>query len=260
LALLLSAGCEAPRTFSLEERVSRAITDTPQVQETNSSISADGKKIVFEAVVNDNKEIFLKDAGTGRLMNISNCPANDYQPSISADGRKVIFLSDRTGSPEIQMLDLVEMFYAKGLQSKQDGTVKAAISHFKGAVDTDPLHIPSHHQLGGIYDERREYDKAIEEFSIVADLYTKDFLISLPQVVQQNFKQELWALIRDTIAAHDNLALAYIHKGEKEAAAGVHYGLGMLFDRIEWNNFAITEFKKGMDIDSSTSADIYITF
>ena len=194
--LLLNVGCEAPRTTSLaprkwtattslEESVSRAITDTPQTYETNPSISADGKKVVFEAQVNNNKEIFLKDLETGQSMNISNSPANDYQPSISADSKKVIFLSDRTGSPEIHMVDLAELFYAKGLQSKVNGNIEAAISHFRQAVDTDPLHIPSHHQLGSIYDKRKDYDKAVEEFSTVANLYTKELLKFLAEKTKQ---------------------------------------------------------------------------
>lgn len=136
--LVVSAGCEAPRRPSLEEQVSSNITDTPKLHETNPSISADGKKIVFEADDNGNKEIFLKNLETGQLMNISNSPANDYQPSISADGKKVIFLSDRTGSSEIHMVNLADIFYARGLQSKANGYIENAISYFEQATNTDP--------------------------------------------------------------------------------------------------------------------------
>ena len=67
----------------------------------------------------------------------------------------------------------------------------------------------------------------------------------------------IWILVENTLAAHDNLALAYIHKGDKRSAAEVHYRLGILFDKIEWNNFAIAEFIKGASIDPKPSADTY---
>lgn len=256
--LVVSAGCEAPMRPSLEEQVSRNITDTPKLHETNPSISADGKKIVFEADDKGNKEIFLKNLETGQLMNISNSPAKDYQPSISADGKKVIFLSDRTGSPEIYMVNLADIFYARGLQSKANGYTENAISYFEQATSTDPLHIPSHQELGRLYDEREDYDKAINEFDIIANLYTDEFMkfLAIFQESPQE-EQQLKTLTGDIIIAYHNLALTYMHKENKKAAANVYYNLGMIFDKIGVNKLAIAEFEKGLSVDPAPSFDTY---
>jgi tetratricopeptide (TPR) repeat protein len=257
--LVVSTGCEAPRRLSLEEQVSRNITDTPKLHETNPSISADGKKIVFEVDDKGNKEIFLKNLETEQLMNISNSPANDYQPSISADGKKVIFLSDRTGSSEIHMVSLADIFYARGLQSKASGDIENAISYFEQATSTDSLHIPSYQELGGLYDEREDYDKAIKEFDTIANLYTSELIEFLKNKDSSaiQIKAELEILVKNNITAYNNLALVYIHKGGKKAAADVYYSLGTLFDKIGWNNFAIAEFQKGLDVDPAPSFDVY---
>lgn len=256
--LAVIAGCKAPRHLSLEEQVAMAITNTPNLHETNPTISADGKKIVFEADDNGNKEIFLKNLETGQLMNISNSPANDYQPSISANGKKVIFLSDRTGSPEIHMLNLADIFYARGLQSKANGAVENAISYFEQATNTDSLHISSHQELGRLYDEKGDYDKAINEFDIIANLYTDEFMkfLAIYQETPQK-EQQLKTLTGDIIIAYHNLALTYMHKGNKEAGANVYYNLGMIFDEIGATTLAIAEFEKGLSVDPAPSFDTY---
>lgn len=256
--LLVSAGCEAPRSPSLEEQVSMNITDTPKLKKTNPSISADGKKLVFEADDKGNKEIFLKNLETGQLMNISNSPAKDYQPSISANGKKVIFLSDRTGSSEIHMVNLADIFYARGLQSKANGYTENAISYFEQATITDSFHISSHQELGRLYDEREDYDKAIKEFDTIANLYTDEFMrfLAIFQGSPQE-EQQLKALTSDITIAYHNLALAYMHKENKKAGANVYYNLGMIFEKIGATILAIAEFEKGLSVDPAPSFDAY---
>lgn len=257
--LIVITGCETPPpSKSLEAKLSFNISNDPVMHESNPSISAHGKKLVFQADDKGNKEIFLKNLETGQLMNISNSPAKDYQPSISADGKKVIFLSDRTGSPEIHMVNLADIFYARGLQSKANGDIENAISYFVQAINTDPLHIPSHQELGRLYDEREDYDKAIKEFDTIANLYTDEFMkfLAIFQESPQE-EQQLKTLTGDIIVAYHNLALTYTHKGNKKAAANVYYNLGMIFDNIGVNKLAISEFEKGLSVDPTPSFDTY---
>jgi len=256
--LLVITGCETPRQMSLEEQVSRSITDTPKLREANPSISADGNKLVFEVDDDGNKEVFLKDLETGQLTNISNSPKNDYQPSISANAKRVVFLSDRTGSTEIHMVDLADLLYAKGTRSRQEGNIEDAVSYFEQATSTDPLHIPSHQELGQLYDKRGDYEKATEEFDAIASLYTDEFIESLA-AFQESPQEEpqLVTLTSDIMIAYHNLALAYTHKGNKKAAATTYYNLGMIFDKIQANELAIAEFEKGLTVDTAPTFATY---
>lgn len=129
--------------------------------------------------------------------------------------------------------------------------------YFKQVLEVDPKHIPAHHELGLIYDEKGDYDKAIEEFSIIANIYTEDIASLLTQEQSEENTNQLEALIKDCITAYDNLATAYLHKGDKKEAANTSYLLGMLFDKIELNNLAVFQFNKGLAIDPSPSFDIY---
>ena len=76
-------------------------------------------------------------------------------------------------------------------------------------------------------------------------------------MISEGGREKGWRLVGTTIAAHDDLALAYVHKGDKTAGANVHYRLGILFNRIAWSNYALTEFKKGMAVDPEPSAETY---
>lgn len=182
ILLLVSVGCD--QTEIVEGKGSLNITNTLKISESSPSISSDGKKVVFEADLQGNKEIILKDLETGEVLNISNSPAKDYKPSISDDGKKIVFMSDRTGNLEAFVVNLADVFYMKGMQSKKQGNIERAVSYFKRAANIDPFHIPSHHQLGTIYDETKDYDKAIEEFNTVTKLYKTKLLISLADYVR----------------------------------------------------------------------------
>ncbi len=257
--LVIIAGCEAPRRLSLEERVTKKITEAPDLQKTNPGISDDGKKLIFEAEEKGNKEIFLKNLETGKLMNISNSPAKDYQPSISADGQKVVFLSDRTGTDEVHLVNLADIFYARGSQAKTKGYTESAISYFEQAVDIDPLHIASLQELGRLYDKKENYDKAIKQFDTIANFYTNQLAELLKEKAGSvaKVKQQLDMLLKNNIIAYNNLAFVYMHKGDKKAAADVHYSLGTHFDKIGLTKFAIDEFQTGLADDPAPSFDVY---
>ena len=265
--MMANQGCQAPGPPSLEEQLVQLIPEAQRIQQPQSQISGDEKWMVFEATVGKNIEVFLRDLRTGQEANISNCSARDYRPSISSDAKKVVFWSDRAGHPELYDVNLADLFHAKGLKAEDEGRADSAISYFQWAIDVDILHIPSHHELGRAYGEQKNYERAIEEFSIVTELCTSELIESLARQVKtekqldsqrQSLKQqELGVLVNNAIAAFENLALAHIHKGDRKTAAGVHYALGFLFDRIQWNNFAIDEFRKGISVDPKPSGDVY---
>ena len=257
--LLVSAGCESRRTYSLEEKVSQRITNTPKIQEICPSISDDGKKLVFEVDEKGNREIFMKNLETGKLINITNSPAQDHQPSISADGKKVVFLSDRTGTEEIHLVNLADIFYAKGTVERSKGLTDKAILDFEQAVDIDPLHIASLQELGRLYDQKQDYDKAVKQFDAIANYYSNEltkFLSENDTSIAQ-VKQQLEMLLKNNIISYNNLAFVYVHKGDRRAAADVRYSLGTHFEKIGLTRFAIDEFKKGLVDDPEPSFEIY---
>jgi len=120
------------------------------------------------------------------------------------------------------------------------------------------LHIPSHQELGRLYDEREDYDKAIKEFDTIANLYTDEFMRFLAIFKESpHEEQQLKTLTGDIIIAYHNLALTYTHKGNEKAAANVYYNLGMIFEEIGVTKLAIAELKKGLGVDPAPSFDTY---
>jgi len=71
----------------------------------NSSWSPDGKKIVFDSERDGNSEIYIMNADGSHQINLSNNPANDWNPVWSPDGEKIAFVSDRDGNYEIYIMN-----------------------------------------------------------------------------------------------------------------------------------------------------------
>ena len=71
----------------------------------NSSWSPDGKKIVFDSKRDGKREIYVMDTDGSHQKNLSNNPANDFNPVWSPDGKKIAFVSDRDGNYEIYVMD-----------------------------------------------------------------------------------------------------------------------------------------------------------
>ena len=67
----------------------------------NLSWSPDGKRFALQRRVEENFEIFVMNADGSGLVNISNHPAFDGDPTWSPDGTEIIFVSDRDGDMEI---------------------------------------------------------------------------------------------------------------------------------------------------------------
>ncbi|MDI6780701.1 MAG: carboxypeptidase regulatory-like domain-containing protein [bacterium] len=72
----------------------------------------EGGKIAFVSEVAEtqdvasHKEIYIMNINGSNLTNLSQCPANDFDPCLSADGKKIAFTSDRNGNTDIYIIDV----------------------------------------------------------------------------------------------------------------------------------------------------------
>jgi hypothetical protein len=62
-------------------------------------------RIAFMSTRDGNQEIYAIDANGAGLANLSNNPANDYDPAWSPDGQRLAFASNRDGNPEIYVMN-----------------------------------------------------------------------------------------------------------------------------------------------------------
>jgi hypothetical protein len=70
------------------------------------SWSPDRQRLAYFAETEDNLEIYLTDIATGNRKRLTNHPSDDWLPTWSADvwspdGTRIAFVSDRTGIPEV---------------------------------------------------------------------------------------------------------------------------------------------------------------
>jgi Tol biopolymer transport system component len=63
--------------------------------------SPDGDQLAFRTTRDRNAEVYTLDLTTQQLQNLSQHPANDFQPAWSPDAYSVAFVSTRTGRGEI---------------------------------------------------------------------------------------------------------------------------------------------------------------
>ncbi|TJY32942.1 TolB family protein [Pontimicrobium aquaticum] len=89
--------------------LSKENTDFKKITELegkNISFSKDKKHIIFEAVVNDNTDIYMVDLATNKTTRVTNDESHDYMPSIDPSGRYIIFSSGRSGQYFLYKKDL----------------------------------------------------------------------------------------------------------------------------------------------------------
>jgi Tol biopolymer transport system component len=60
--------------------------------------------IVFVDLRKGNQEIFAKQLPNGDEIDLTNNPAEDFDPDISQDGAKIVFASNRSGSTQLWMM------------------------------------------------------------------------------------------------------------------------------------------------------------
>ena len=68
------------------EQVTRSAFDAP------TSVSADGKKLVFISTRSGNADVWLKDLGSGKEAALTSTPTSEEQAEITADGKRVCYL------------------------------------------------------------------------------------------------------------------------------------------------------------------------
>ncbi len=62
-------------------------------------------RIAFTSARTGNREIYVMNTDGSNPVQITNNPANDYEPSWSPDGKKIAFTSNRTGNHEIYVMN-----------------------------------------------------------------------------------------------------------------------------------------------------------
>ncbi len=105
----------------------RKITDHP-ADETDPSISEDGKKIAFVTDRNGNDDIWMIEAGKEEDGQIVGHERPDYDPDWHPERNQIVFVSERDGNPEI---------YTEKLEDESGPSLSGELSYFKnwfGAV------------------------------------------------------------------------------------------------------------------------------
>jgi len=70
--------------------------------------SPDGRYICYSRIADNNSELFLKDVRTGDETRLTYTPhAIETSPTFSPTGREIAFTSDRSGSPQIYIMDMM---------------------------------------------------------------------------------------------------------------------------------------------------------
>ncbi|MCK5351734.1 PD40 domain-containing protein, partial [bacterium] len=85
----------------------RRVMPLPSSYVASPSFSPDGKQLVFSSreVNGTDAGIYISNLDGGRLKNLSNHSAIDSSPTWSPTGRQIGFISDRSGSPQLWVMD-----------------------------------------------------------------------------------------------------------------------------------------------------------
>lgn len=75
-------------------------------EEVHLCWSPDGSKICEETDRTGNWEIYIGDADGKQLVNVTNNPADDYDPCWDYSGTRIAFISNRDGDNEVFIYDL----------------------------------------------------------------------------------------------------------------------------------------------------------
>lgn len=67
--------------------------------------SRDNKRLAIALNKNDNTDLYIMDTTTMAMRRITTSPAIDTSPAWSGDDSKLVFVSDRTGSPQLWVID-----------------------------------------------------------------------------------------------------------------------------------------------------------
>ena len=108
LAMILVA-CAAPTTTpaSANTPAITAIlpTNPPKPTTAQSALGVIAGRIAFYSNRDGNNEIYVMNGDGSGLNNLTNNPADDYEPAWSPDGKKIAFWSNRDGNNEVYVMN-----------------------------------------------------------------------------------------------------------------------------------------------------------
>ena len=82
------------------------LTHTPfHVYNTGFVWSPDGTKIAFSSIREGKQDVYVMNADSDNLINLTRHPAADVPSSWSPDGTKILFTSNRDGNTEIYVMN-----------------------------------------------------------------------------------------------------------------------------------------------------------
>ena len=129
------------------------------------SWSPDGKKITFQSFPPPRRDVFVLDLQTLELTNLTNNPNDpaddawdDYRPDWSPDGRRIAFTSNRSGNPEIYVMNA-------------DGSDPVRLTFSNGASSVAPDWSPNGQQI--VFQSNRDFYPAFPnlEFDPGSEIY-----------------------------------------------------------------------------------------
>ncbi len=82
------------------------LTNSPDIAERRAALSPDAKWLVYDAIIDDNQDLYRLDLATGRRTRLTDEPANDLLASVASDGQTLVFRSERDGNPELYRMRL----------------------------------------------------------------------------------------------------------------------------------------------------------
>lgn len=145
------------------------------VNEGMSTISPDGKRIVFRSSRNGHLNLYIMDIDGGNIRQLTDGPWRDNFPVFSPDGNEIAFSSNRDGAPDE---DGYRTFDNYTLQINRDGTpgeVRRMTNH--PSQTSHPYYSPDGKwvsytsERGGINDEEPVVQEVIFAPQMYGDIY-----------------------------------------------------------------------------------------
>ena len=88
--------------------------------------ASDAAHIAFTAERDGNAEIYIMDTKGKNLQNLTNHPAQDWQPAFSPDGQWMAFVSNRSGTNRIYLMN------------RNNNVIRPLTNHLRSTGDFDP--------------------------------------------------------------------------------------------------------------------------
>ncbi|MGH9374022.1 MAG: hypothetical protein ACRD15_21105 [Vicinamibacterales bacterium] len=89
-------------TRKIDQRIELKTVDLPE----SPDISPDGKEIAFSALSSAIGDIFIVNAETGEVRNVTNDQFGDFGPTWAPDGKSIVYLARVSGNDKLFKLDL----------------------------------------------------------------------------------------------------------------------------------------------------------